>query len=161
MAVLPITKYNDPLLREKSRELTVDELKKPETQQLIDDMIDTMWAVDGIGLAAVQVHKLIRLAIITQDQKAIVIINPTVIKTSFKKESLGQGCLSVPGYHGTVKRPRSITIHALDRDGNTINLTGEGLVSHIIQHEIDHMNGILFIDKAKNLEPGHPDDIKE
>lgn len=158
MAVLPITKHPDPLLREKSREVTLDELKSPETQTLIDDMIETMWDVDGIGLAGVQVGKPIRLAIITENETPIVIVNPVVKKRSFKKEPLGQGCLSVPGYNGTVRRPRSITISALNREGEEMTFTGEGLVSHIIQHEIDHMNGTLFFDKAKNLEPGHPDD---
>lgn len=157
MAILPITKYPDPLLRQTSQPLTVEQLLLPKTQQLIDDMIETMWAVDGIGLAAVQVHKLLRLAIITEDDVPIVIANPKVISTSLRKENLEQGCLSVPGFRGVVRRPKSITIEALDREGKKLRLTGEGLIAHIIQHEIDHMNGTLFYDKARDLEPGHPD----
>lgn len=158
MAILPITKYPDPLLRQVSEPVDLSQIKNPDFQQLIDDMIETMWAVDGIGLAAVQIHKPLRLAIITEDDTPIVIINPKIISQSFRKEALEQGCLSVPGYHGTVKRSKSITIEAYDRDGNYIKLTGEGLIAHIIQHEIDHMNGTLFFDKAKGLEPKHPDD---
>lgn len=155
MAILPITKLPDPLLRQKSRELSREEISSPKIQKLIDDMIETMWAVDGIGLAAVQVHQLLRVAIITENDTPIVIINPIVKKTSFRKESLEQGCLSIPGQHAAVKRPKSITISCLNRDGEEMTFTGEGLVSHIIQHEIDHLNGTLFIDKATNLQVGN------
>lgn len=104
MAILPITKYPDPLLRQTSQPLTVEQLLLPETQQLIDDMIETMWAVDGIGLAAVQVHHLLRLAIITEDDIPIVIANPKVVSASLRKENLEQGCLSVPGFRGVVRQ---------------------------------------------------------
>ena len=157
MAILPITKYPNPLLRQVSKPLSREQILLPDTQRLIDDMIETMWAVDGIGLAAVQVNLLMRLAIITEDDTPIAIINPRIITGSFRKENLEQGCLSVPGYRGVVRRPKSVTIEALDREGNPLRLTGEGLIAHIIQHEIDHMNGVLFFDKARDLEPGHPD----
>lgn len=156
--VLKITKYPDQLLRQKSRELSVEEINSPKIQELIDDMIETMWAVDGIGLAAIQVGQPLRLAIVTQEKDAIVIVNPVVKSTSFKKEVLGQGCLSVPGYSGEVKRPVALHLDALDRHGNPLSFKAQGLISHIIQHEVDHLNGILFFDKAKNLEPHHPDD---
>lgn len=149
--ILPITKLPDPLLRQHSRKVTREELLSPQIQQLIDDMIETMWAVDGIGIAAVQVHQPLRIAIITDDETPIVIVNPVIKSSSLRKENLEQGCLSVAGQRGTVKRAYSVVLQAWDRTGETFMIKGSGLISHIIQHELDHLNGVLFIDRAKNL----------
>ena len=151
--ILPITKDPDPILRKRSVELSLEEIGSVEMQELISDMIETMWDAPGIGIAAVQVHVLKRIMLITDDEEnAIVLINPSISSKSLKKEQLEQGCLSVPGYRGVVKRPLSVQVKGLDREGKPIQFTAEGLISHIVQHELDHLNGILFTDRAKKVE---------
>lgn len=118
---------------------------------MIDNMIATMYDVDGVGIAAPQVGENIRLAIITDKGEAIPIINPKIIRRSLRQDTTEEGCLSVPGLYGQVKRSLLVTIMALDRDGEEYRLSANGLTARIIQHEIDHLDGILFIDKAQKI----------
>ncbi len=149
MAKLKILKVGDETLRKTSR--PVDAVT-PRIQRLIDDMIDTMRAADGVGLAAPQVGVLRRVVVIeTPDDGLFVLINPKIIAYSGEQEG-EEGCLSVPGRWGVTKRPMHVTVRALDRDGNTVDITGSGLLAKAFCHEIDHLDGKLYIDIAKMIE---------
>ncbi len=147
MAVLEIKKYPDPVLRQKAEE--VKDLNGA-LQKLIDDMIQTMHEAPGIGLAAPQVGRPLRL-IVTDishrepEQPLIVLINPEIVEAEGKIDS-EEGCLSVPGYYTTIKRKGRVLVRGLDRDGKPVEIEAEGLLARVLQHEIDHLNGILFID---------------
>lgn len=147
--MLKIVIHPNSILRKKS-----EKIKDPlslDIQKLIPEMIKTMIAKDGVGLAAPQIGKNIRMIIVRYKDNNLVIINPKIIKKSLLKEWDEEGCLSVPGIFGDVKRCKKITIKYLDELGKEKKLSAEGLLARIIQHEIDHLDGILFIDKAKNL----------
>ena len=145
MAKLKILKVGDETLRKICR--PVDAVT-PRIQRLVDDMIDTMRAADGVGLAAPQVGVLRRVVVIeTPDDGLFVLINPKIIAYSGEQES-EEGCLSVPGRWGITKRPMHVTVRALDRDGNTVDVTGSGLLAKAFCHEIDHLDGKLYIDCA-------------
>lgn len=148
----PIRKIGDPVLRRKAKK--VEKITK-ETQRLIDDMIETMHAADGIGLAAPQVGVLQRIAVVEIEAdekipgsgKLYVLINPEVVARSEEEEIGVEGCLSIPGWQGEVARPARITVRALDRNGQRYKLEAEGLLARAILHEIDHLDGILFLDR--------------
>ena len=149
MAKLKILKVGDETLRKICR--PVDAVT-PRIQRLVDDMIDTMRAADGVGLAAPQVGVLRRVVVIeTPDEGLFVLINPKIIAYSGEQES-EEGCLSVPGRWGITKRPMHVTVRALDRDGNTVDVTGSGLLAKAFCHEIDHLDGKLYIDIAQMIE---------
>ena len=149
MAVLNIRKYPDPLLKRKSE--PVKEITE-ELQRLIDDMAETMYAAPGVGLAAPQIGMLIRVIVIdinTRDEEKrelITLINPQIVE-QYGETLWEEGCLSVPDYSTEVKRAVSVVVKGLDRYGEETELKGEGLLSIVLQHEIDHLNGILFIDR--------------
>lgn len=149
MKKLPITLYPDPLLRKKAA--TVDPAQIPDMQDLVDDMILTMKEEDGIGLAAPQVGKSIRLIVIAYKKAPLVLINPTISKLSFRKEAAEEGCLSIPGVSGIVKRHKHLTFSGHDRNGQIISGRAEGLFARVLQHEVDHINGILFIDRSEKI----------
>lgn len=107
---------------------------------------------DGVGLAAPQIGQNIALAVINSKDGAFCLINPKIIKKSWARELGQEGCLSVPGIFGKVRRHKKITLIYLDREGKKIKLTAQGLMARVLQHEIDHLNGILFIDKATEIE---------
>ncbi len=151
--LLPIVHHPDPLLRQRSHEVPPQALTEKATQVLIDDMIETMWKEDGIGIAAPQVGESRRIVIITENNKAIPLINPIITSRSFSKDTMEEGCLSVPGFYGPVKRSTRVNIKALDRHGAPVQFRAEGLPARIIQHEIDHLDGVLFIDRAKKVFP--------
>ena len=145
MAKLKILKIGDETLRKISR--PVDTVT-PRIQRLLDDMIDTMRAADGVGLAAPQVGVLRRIVVIeTPDEGLIELINPKIIAYSGEQES-EEGCLSVPGRYGVTKRPMNVTVRALDRSGKTFDVTGSGLLAKAFCHEIDHLDGKLYVDVA-------------
>jgi len=148
---LPILTKPSPILRQKSKEIKKDELKNKEFQIFCDDMIKTMKEKDGIGLASPQVGKSIRLIVVNEKDGPICMINPRVIKKSLLKEWDEEGCLSVPGVYGEVKRCKKIICEYTDRSGDKTKINAEGLLARVILHEIDHLDGILFIDKAKNI----------
>jgi peptide deformylase len=143
MAVLPLSSRHDPVLRKKAKKVTrIDR----SILQLIDNMIDTMKAVSGVGLAAPQVGVSLKIAVIQiPEQDVIVLINPEVIKCGGVRE-LTEACLSVPGYYGEIKRSIWIKVKAQDVHGKEFRLRGEGLLAQALEHEIDHLNGKLYID---------------
>jgi peptide deformylase len=153
MAILPIRKLPDPVLREKAREVT--EITA-ELQRLIDNMAETMYAAPGLGLAANQVGVLHRLIVFDvshrdggpRDLQAI--LNPCIIARE-GEASREEGCLSVADFSAEVKRHARVTVRGLDREGQPIEVTGEGLLSVVLQHEVDHLDGVLFIDRVSRL----------
>ena len=150
MAHILSLKFNgDPILRAMSREVTKDEIS--DLTMLCADMIDTMEANEGVGLAAPQVGENIRLIVVATKDKAQVMFNPTITKKSFFKEWGEEGCLSIPKVFGDVKRNRSVTCEFIDEKGHKRIVEADGLMARVIQHEIDHIDGILFIDKAKHI----------
>ena len=157
MAVLGIREYPDPILRQKSRRV---EKWDDDLQRLIQDMMDTLDAVPGLGLAAVQVGAPVRVFIYDQGLSSeatrtnySVFINPEI--TSEEGEVKGEeGCLSVPDYREYVVRAEIVTVKGCDRDGNSIEIKAEGLLARVFQHEIDHINGVLFIDRISSLKRG-------
>ena len=145
MAKLKIVKIGDEVLRTPCR--PVDKIT-PRTIQLLDDMIDTMRDADGVGLAAPQIGVLRRIVVIeTPNEGLIELINPKIIAYSGEQES-EEGCLSVPGRYGVTKRPMNVTVRALDRNGKTFDMTGSGLLAKAFCHEIDHLDGKLYVDVA-------------
>ncbi len=143
MAVLFIRKDDDPILRKTSREVT--EIT-PRIQTLIDDMIETMHKANGCGLAAVQIGVLRRIVVIeVEEGETFVLINPVIVNKKGKQEET-EGCLSLPNRWGVTRRPMTVTVRALDRDGNPFELTGSGLLARAICHETDHLDGRLFTD---------------
>ncbi len=161
MALLPIVNLPDPILRRKAKPVTKFD---KELQTLIDNMIETMRDAPGVGLAAPQINISQQLAVIEyaegedeeeedentppKPKKLYVIINPEIVKASEEKVMGIEGCLSIPGLHGEVERHESIQVKALNRHGSPVKLKVDGWMARIFQHEIDHLNGILFTDKA-------------
>lgn len=147
MAILDIKKAGDPVLKEIS--LPIKNIDKP-LRRLLDDMAETMYKADGVGLAAPQVGKNIRVVVIDAGDGLHELINPEItFKEGTVKET--EGCLSVPNYYGEVQRFARVKVKFLNRWGKKQHLTAEGLLSRCIQHEIDHLEGQLFIDVAENL----------
>lgn len=150
MAIRNIVREGDPILRKQCRE--VGEVTD-RTRVLIDDMIETMHAANGVGLAAPQVGIMRRLFVAMPDPEegsVVVMVDPEIISLEGSQES-EEGCLSVPGTYGTVDRPEKITIKGKDRDGNMQEYTFEGFGATVMCHEFDHLEGVLFIDKAEGL----------
>jgi len=145
--ILPIqTNQDNPILRQKAKE--VKEIS-PQIKGLISDMIETLKANQGIGLAAPQIGQLLHVIVAKpeSDKEALVLINPQIKKTSRKKEIIEEGCLSLPNISAPVERPIKITVQGLDADGQSVKIKAKGLLARIIQHEIDHLSGILIVDK--------------
>jgi peptide deformylase len=142
MALRNILWFGDEILRKKSREV---ENIDARIITLLDDMNQTLQDVRGVGLAAPQVGILKRVVIIHIDDKIIELINPKIVEVSGSQEGI-EGCLSYPGKYGITKRPQKVTITALNRKGKKITKTGEDLLARAFCHEIDHLNGKLFID---------------
>ena len=151
MAKLKIVKFGDPMLRKVSRPVT--EIT-PRICTLIDDMIETMRSADGCGLAAVQVGVLRRIAVIeTEEGKVYELINPKIIAFAGEQQE-NEGCLSNPGNYGITKRPKSVTVRAMDRSGKEYELTGSDLLARAICHECDHLDGKLYTDvQIRSLSP--------
>ena len=146
MAILKIVKKDtdEAFLRRKSRE--VEEIT-PRIKTLLDDMVETMRHANGCGLAAVQVGVLRRVVVIETDEGLFELINPKIIAMAGTQES-EEGCLSLPGEWGIIKRPMYVTARALNRDGKEIEIRAEGLLAKAICHELDHLDGILYTDKT-------------
>lgn len=145
MALRNIMHYqNDDVLRKKSRRV---EKLNSRTVTLLEDMVETMRAADGAGLAAVQVGILRRVIVIDDEAGLIKLINPVIVETSGEQQEL-EGCLSIPGIYGRVKRPERVRVKAMDEHGQSVELEGSGLLARAFCHEIDHLDGILFIDKV-------------
>ncbi len=148
MAKLQICKLGEDVLRKTSRPV---ETVTPRIRTLLDDMLETMRAANGVGLAAPQVGILRRIVVIEVEEGHVIeLINPKIV--AFSGEQEGQeGCLSVPGQWGIVKRPLHVTVQALDRHGKPIEITGHDLLARCLCHEIDHLDGTLYIDKASSM----------
>lgn len=138
-------------LRSCSVEIKISEISKKEFQELISDMKHTMVKKDGVGLAAPQIGKNIRMVVVNTKNGPKCIINPLITKKSLLREWGEEGCLSVPNLFGDVKRHKKIKCEYYDEKGDFVSVTAEGMMARVFQHEIDHLDGVLFIDKAKNL----------
>ena len=151
MAILPILKYPDPRLRSKAKEVQTVTKK---TQSLIDDMFETMIDAKGIGLAATQVdvHERVIVMDLSEDRSdPRIFINPSIEVLDETTQPYDEGCLSIPGIYETVERPNHVMITAMDRNGDIFNEEATGLLAICIQHEIDHLDGKLFVDYLSNL----------
>lgn len=147
MAVLKIRTLPDPVLRQKAKKVTKID---GSIQKLIDDMIDTIHAASGAGLAAPQIGVLLRLAVIElPGEDVITLINPEIIKRQGER-TVQEACLSVPGYQGEIKRAVMVKVKAQDRQGREIRLKGEELLAQTLEHELDHLNGTLYIDHIES-----------
>jgi peptide deformylase len=153
MAVLKLCTVPDSVLRQKAKRVTsVDK----SIRKLIDDMIETMREFSGVGLAAPQIGVSLRIAVIEiPDEEVITLINPEIIKRTGER-TLDEACLSVPGYQGTITRSVQVKAKALDRNGKAIRIKGEELLAQALEHEIDHLNGVLYIDHIDN-----PEDLRK
>ncbi len=147
MSKLSIVKIPDDRLRQRSREILDSEITTEEMTRLIADMTETMIGADGVGLAAPQIGKNIRLIIVKSPKGPAAFFNPEIIKKSRSTFINDEGCLSVPNRWGPVERHKKITVVAKDSQGHKIKMKATGLMSIILQHEIDHLDGVLFIDK--------------
>ncbi len=152
MAVLPLTYYPAPLLRQVAARVT--DVTAAAIQRLVLDLRETMLAAPGIGLAAPQVGTLQRVIVVSVEQGVLPLVNPEIVDVSRRVESGEEGCLSLPGVFGWVKRPWRIQVTALAPSGEPLQFTAEALVARIIQHEVDHLNGILFIDRTHKFTAG-------
>ncbi|APH15003.1 peptide deformylase [Clostridium sporogenes] len=146
MAIRNIRKYGDELLRKKSRKI---EKIDDRILTLLEDMVETMYSAEGVGLAAPQVGILKRVVVIDVGEGLIKLINPEIIETEGSQKDV-EGCLSVPGEQGEVERPYKVKVKALNEKGEEIVLEGEELLARAFCHEIDHLDGVLFVDKVIN-----------
>ncbi len=144
MAIRTIRTYGDDILRKKSR--VVDEIN-PRVLLLIKDMKETMYHSKGVGLAAPQVGILKRIVVIDVGNGPLTIINPEIVEMQ-GSHITNEGCLSIPGTQKNVDRPEKVRVKAMNEDGEKIEIEGEGLLARALCHEIDHLDGVLFIDKA-------------
>ena len=165
MAILKVARMGHPVLRAKARAVEAAEIASPEFQRLIDDMFETMREYQGIGLAAPQIHESVRIFVaglrpskltgnMSDDDEMpfVALINPVIAPTSEELEADWEGCLSVPDVRGLVERPKSIVVQALNRNGKKIELQASGLPARVLQHEADHLDGVLFFDRMKSLD---------
>jgi peptide deformylase len=161
MAVREIVTVGDPVLRERAREITPEELRSPEVQRLIDDLIETKRAANGAGIAANQVGETLRVAVVEVQPgnprypykppiPLTVIVNPVLEPVGDETAEINEGCLSVPDLRGTVDRYVTVRVRYLDRDGAEHVEERRGLTAGTFQHEIDHLDGVLFLDRVRD-----------
>jgi peptide deformylase len=166
MARLKIAQLGEPVLRQRAREVSREELDRSDVQRLLDDMVETMRDADGVGIAAPQVFASMRLCVAEVAQNPrypeapslplTYFVNPVVTPLLGTEQTLAddqaivmfEGCLSVSGVRGRVRRPRRVRVDAIDRRGAPFSLTLEGVLAAVIQHELDHLDGVLFVDRA-------------
>lgn len=153
MSVRTIMKAGDKVLKEVAA--PVAKIDK-RIKHLLDDMVETMYGADGVGLAAPQVGVSLRVIVVDIGDGLIELINPVIIEQEGCEKG-DEGCLSVPGLYGEVERFAKVTVEGLDRGGKKLRITGTGLLSRALQHEIDHLEGVLFIDKAQSLSKVQPE----
>ena len=159
MSILKVARMGHPVLRDESRPLTASEIKSAATQQLIDDMFETMAEYQGIGLAAPQVHEGVQLFVAGYDGEEgdqgfprIALINPEIEIVDETIVEDWEGCLSIPDIRGRVPRAREIKVRAYDRNARKIEMTARNYIARVIQHETDHLHGVLFLDRMTSLE---------
>ena len=157
MSILKVARMGHPVLRQRARPLDKKDLRDPLIQKLIDDMIDTMHEYHGVGLAGPQVHEDLRLfvALLEEDpdadSNATVIINPQVEPVSPDTNEGWEGCLSIPDIRGMVPRYTEVMVKALDRNGRPLELQLKNFPARVVQHETDHLDGVLFFDRMTSL----------
>src|SRR5215831_11090859 len=165
MSILKVARMGHPVLRERARAIDKSDLRNPLLQKLIDDMIETMHEYHGVGLAAPQIHEGLRLfvaALAAGDSgspggtegpaEAVVLINPEITPVGSDIIEDWEGCLSIPDVRGRVPRAREIKVRAYDRLGERVEIRAHDFPARVIQHETDHLDGVLFLDRMKNLE---------
>ncbi|MCK4965074.1 MAG: peptide deformylase, partial [Dehalococcoidia bacterium] len=149
MAVLPIVCYPDAVLRQKAKRVSnID----GSIQRLIDDMVDTMHEIEGVGLAAPQVGVSLRVIVVElPGEETLALVNPQIVKRSGERP-VAEGCLSIPGYQGELKRSVKVVAKGLDHHGREVRIKGEELMAQVLEHEIDHLNGVLYIDHLESID---------
>ena len=157
MSILKVARLGHPVLRTPARKLDRPEIVSSAVQQLIDDMFATMREYQGIGLAAPQVHEGVRLFVAGVDDPdvgvpPVVMVNPEFEPLSQATEDDWEGCLSIPDIRGKVPRSVDIRVRSLDRDGRPQSMTASGFAARVIQHETDHLDGVLFLDRMTSLQ---------
>ena len=168
MAILKVARMGHPVLRAKAGPVPPSQIRSAGVQRLIDDMFETMREYSGIGLAAPQVHQSVRLFVaglrpLKENEKIealnddgnmpfIVVINPEITAIGEAVEEGWEGCLSIPDIRGLVPRPTNIRVSAYDRNGERVTFTASGLPARVIQHETDHLDGVLFFDRMPTLQ---------
>jgi peptide deformylase len=160
VSVRQVVEIGDPVLRERARELDPEEIASPEVQTLIDDLIDTKRATHGAGIAAPQVGESVRVAIVEVEEgnprypykpaePLAVLVNPTIEPLGDEVAEINEGCLSVPDLRGSLPRYLEVRVRYLDREGTEQEVVKRGLTAGTYQHEVDHLDGILFVDRAE------------
>lgn len=162
MAIRKVARMGHPVLRQKARPLSKEEILSSSTKQLVQDMVETMHEYGGIGLAAPQVHESVQLAVLEfqadserypnmGSQPLLIVINPVIKILDPKEQAFWEGCLSIPEIRGLVHRPRKISVEFLSLNGEKQKIVAEDFLATVFQHELDHLSGTLFIDKIKDL----------
>ena len=161
MAILKVARLGHPVLREVAAPVPVDAIRSTDVQRLIDDMIETMREYDGAGLAAPQVHALLQIAVIevaanprypdAPEVPLTVLVNPVVTPLTDEVEEGWEGCLSVPDMRGSVPRRTAVRLESYDRDAQRVDLVAKDFFARVIQHETDHLNGIVYLDRMRDL----------
>jgi peptide deformylase len=161
MAILKVARLGHPVLRQVAQPVPLAEIRSPEVQRFIDDMVETMREYDGAGLAANQVHALRQIAVIEvlanpryADAPAVpltVLINPVVTPLGEETEDGWEGCLSIPDLRGMVPRRRAVRLECYDREAQKVSLIAKDLFARVIQHESDHLNGIVYLDRMRDF----------
>jgi peptide deformylase len=168
MSILKIARMGHPVLRAKARAVHPSEIRTPKVQQLVDDLFETMKEYQGVGLAAPQVHEGLRIFVAGfpprddaddeddnddgEDVPLMALINPEIEIASRELVEDWEGCLSIPDVRGRVPRARQIVVRAFDRTGKKIEMPATGFTARVIQHETDHLDGVLFFDRMKNFQ---------
>ncbi len=148
---LSIITHPNPILRQPAKDVPRERLDDGAFQEFLDDMTRTMIEADGIGLAAIQVAVPLNVAVINTENGPLHLVNPRIMNRGKHKETRTEACLSVPGLAGDVRRSTEIRVTALGRDGKALDLDASDLFARVIQHEVDHLNGILYIDRAERI----------
>jgi peptide deformylase len=161
MAILKVARLGHPVLRQKAQPIPVGEIRSANMQRLIDDMVETMREYDGAGLAANQVHTLLQVAVIEVETNPrypeapaiplTVLINPVVTPLTAEMDDGWEGCLSVPDMRGVVPRYTAVRLEAYGRDGERIDTVAKEFFARVIQHETDHLHGIVYVDRMRDL----------
>jgi peptide deformylase len=157
MSILKVARMGHPVLREVADEVDPTTVRSPAFQKLIDDMIETMVEYDGIGLAAPQVHESVRLFVAGvegsgDNLKIVPFVNPVITPVGAETTEDWEGCLSIPDLRGRVQRAREIVVRALDRRGKPFEMSLKNFPARVVQHETDHLDGVLFLERMASLE---------
>jgi peptide deformylase len=157
MSILKVARMGHPVLREKAQELDATTVRTPAFQKFIDDMIETMVEYEGIGLAAPQVHESVRLFVAGvegsgETLKILPFINPVITPVGTEMAEDWEGCLSIPDLRGRVPRARGIVVRALDRRGKPFEMPLKNFPARVVQHETDHLDGVLFLERMSSLD---------